>query len=103
MAETILLTAPIVKPSQTMVLLDRITIDITNKSILFQWTGDNGEASSAVYSTPPPIGSTQPSGATLLSVLNTANLSTTSLVKRIFQRLQLDGYLPAGSIVGTPV
>ena len=38
---------------------------------------------------------------TLLKALNTANLSTTSLHKRILQRLKTDGHL-AGSISGVP-
>lgn len=40
--------------------------------------------------------------ATLLAALNTANLSTKSLQRRILERLVADGYLPAGTVTGTP-
>ena len=38
----------------------------------------------------------------LISALNTANLSTKSLEKRILERLATDGFIPAGSVTGTP-
>lgn len=38
----------------------------------------------------------------LMSALNTANLSTNSLHKRILNQLSNDGYLPVGSVSGTP-
>lgn len=102
MAEVITLTTPITKPTQTIVRLDRFIIDLASKSVTVQFIGENGEAGSAVYPTPPPLGSSQPSGQTLISTLNTANLTTTSLAKRVLQRIQLDGYVGAGSVTGTP-
>jgi hypothetical protein len=103
MAETVTLTTPITKPSQTTVRLERMILDIETKSITIQWLGTNNEAGSAVYPTPGPADHpAQPTGATLLNQLNTANLSTKSLVKRVLERLQTDGYLPAGTISGTP-
>jgi hypothetical protein len=71
------------------------------KEITIVVVGDDGVALSAAYPTPPPHGSGQPSGATLLNALNTANLSTNSLVKRIFNRLVADGYI-SGTVSGTP-
>lgn len=38
----------------------------------------------------------------LLNILNTANLSTKSLHKRVMEKLQLDGKLGTGTFVGTP-
>lgn len=102
MSESITLTTPVVKPSQTGIVIDRITIDVTAKSVLIQWLGNNGEAGSAAYPTPAPQGSVQPTGATIITTLNTANLSANSLVKRVLQRLQTDGYLAAGNVSGTP-
>ena len=102
MSESISLTAPITKPTQTTILLDRVTVDITAQSIYVQWLGNNGEIGSAAYPTPAPLGSSQPSGATLLHNLNTANFTVTSLVKNILLRLQTDGYVPAGTVIGTP-
>ena len=102
MSELITLTSPITKPNQTSVVLDQVHINVTTQSIAVQWLGNNGEIGSAVYPTPAPAGSSQPSGATLLHALNTGNFSVNSLVKAVFQRLQTDGYLPAGTISGTP-
>lgn len=36
----------------------------------------------------------------LLNVLNSANLASRSLVRRVLERLQADGHLPAGAIAG---
>ena len=103
MAEIITLTAPIIKPNQTSIRLERMVLDIETKSIYIQWIGNNNESGSAVYSTPAPIDHpSQPTGATLLNQLNNANLSSKSLVKRVLERLQTDGYISAGSISGTP-
>lgn len=38
----------------------------------------------------------------LMVALNKANLSTSSLQKRVLQQLATDGKLPAGSVTGTP-
>lgn len=40
--------------------------------------------------------------ATLLAGLNTANLATKSLRRRLIERLQADGHLPAGTIAALP-
>lgn len=102
MSESITLTTPITKPSQTGIVIDRLTIDVTAKSVTIQWLGNNNEIGSAVYPTPAPVGSLQPTGAVIITTLNTANLTTNSLVKRILQRLQTDGYIGAGNVIGTP-
>ena len=73
--------------------------------MLIQWLGNNGEAASAFYPTPAvlnPLGVLQPTGAVLINTLNNANLSTISLVKRIFQRLQTDGHPRRAPVPGTP-
>jgi hypothetical protein len=46
-------------------------------------------------------GTTNPRGSTLISNLNTANLSTRSLEARIYDRLIADGVF-AGTVAGTP-
>lgn len=103
MAEIITLTAPVAKPSTTAVRIERLIIDVEQRSIHIQWLGNNNEAGSAVYSTPPPPSKpTQPSGATLLTQLNTANLTTQSLINRVLRRLQTDGYIGAGNVAGAP-
>jgi hypothetical protein len=102
MAEIVTLTASIPKPAQTLVKLERLTVDVKAKLIYVQWEGDDGTPGSAAYPTPAPQGSSQPTGAALIAALNTANFSANSLVHHIFTRLQTDGYLPAGTVSGVP-
>jgi hypothetical protein len=104
MAEIVTLTTPITRTSVNSFRLERLVIDVEHKSITVQWLGDNDLAGSASYPTPAPAGSSQPSGATLLTTLNKLNSSgaNPSLVNRILARLQSDGYIGAGSISGTP-
>ena len=105
--ELVTLTAPIVPASATNVRIERITIDIASKSIQIQWqvrdsTGGVVFQENAVYSTPAPVAHpTQPTGAQLLTTLNTANLTANSLIRRVLTRLQADGYIAAGAISGT--
>ena len=105
MAEQITLTTPVTKPSQTLIKIDQVRFDITNLLIEVRWRGDNDEAGSAVYPTPAipsPAGPLQPTGQSLISSINTGNNTTTSMAKKILQRLQTDGYVGAGSVTGTP-
>lgn len=103
MAESVTLTTPITKPSQTTVSIDRIHLDVPDKAVHIQWISNTGEAGSAYYPTPPPASNpTQPSGAILLHQLNIGNFSAVSLVKRALQQLLSDGYITAGTISGAP-
>lgn len=105
MAEIITLTSPIVPPTQSTIRFERIIIDVEAKSVMVQWLGNNSEPGSAVYPTPAvlnPLGALQPSGQQLIQTLNTANLTSNSLVRRTLTRLQTDGYIPAGTLSGTP-
>jgi hypothetical protein len=103
MPETVTLPAPIVRTkTQTNWQLEEFRISIKRKMVHIVLIGDNeDEVLTANYPTPPPTGSSQPSGVTLINALNTANLSTRSLVKRMFERLIADGYI-AGTVTGTP-
>lgn len=78
------------------------SLDTATPTVNIQWLGNDGALNIALYPTPAPQGSSQPSGATLFNVLNTSNLSINSFVKRAYQRLQADGYIAAGTISGTP-
>jgi hypothetical protein len=103
MPETLTLTSAITKPSTTTFQIERVIIDVKTQYIHVTWLGNNGEPGSAAYPTPAPASNpTQPTGAVLLNQLNNANLSTKSLVKRVIERLQTDGYLGAGAVSGTP-
>ncbi len=104
MSEIITLTTPITKPNQTTVKLDRVTFDLTGQTVLVQWLGNNNEAASAVYPTPAilnPLGVLQPTGAALLTAVNTANLTANSLLHRIMTRVITDGYV-IGTVSGSP-
>ena len=106
--ELVTLTVPIATANATNVRLERITIDLPAQSVQIQWrvrdaSGGTIFQENAVYSTPAPAAHpSQPTGATLLHTINTANFTTNSMSKRIFQQLQSDGYIAAGSIAGTP-
>lgn len=104
MSEIITLTTPIAKPSQTTVKIERLYLDVVQKSVLVQFLGENSEPGSAFYPTPAPDGSSQPTGASLITTLNKMNFSgaNPSLANRILARLQADGYVGAGTISGTP-
>jgi hypothetical protein len=96
------LTSPVAREAQSTIQLTTVHIDIVNKAVTVTWVDNTGEAGRAYYPTPAPAGSSQPSGAMLLSTLNTANLSNNSLVKRVLTRLAADGYVGAGAVSGTP-
>lgn len=97
MAERVDLTAAETKPNCTFYELERLTIDVKQKSIAAQLLGTNGESKSVVYNS-----TTSPTGASLLSTLNTSNNSAgTSLIKRVYNRLIADGVL-VGSVSGSP-
>ncbi len=97
MAERIDLTAAETKPSCTSYELERLIIDVKQKSIAAQLIGPNGESKSVVYNS-----LTNPTGASLLATLNTSNNSTgTSLIKRVYNRLLTDNVI-AGTVSGAP-
>lgn len=96
MAEQIDLAVVETKPSNATYHLERLTLDIDAGTIYVQLKGANGEALSKMYDK-----TTTPTGATLLTALNTSNNSVTSLIRRVYQRLTTDGVL-AGTISGVP-
>lgn len=95
MAEQVDLTEPEVK-TNTRYELSRVVLDYKEKNIEIVLEGANGEIKGKVYNA-----HTSPTGQMLLNQLNTANLSSTSLVKRIYNRLLADGVI-AGTVSGTP-
>ena len=101
MAEKVSLTTSVVK-TQTQWDLVAFHIDVLRRLIRIELLGDNGEQMQVLYPTPPPIGSSQPSGQTLLSALNTANLTSNSLVKRVYNQLISDGHI-TGTVSGSPL
>lgn len=95
--EVINLTTPVTPPANNSCRLERLTIEPIVGRIYVYLLGTNGESTSKVYDS-----STTPTGASLISSLNTSNNSAgTSLVRRIYNRLQLDGVC-VGTVTGTP-
>ena len=95
MSEILTLTTPITQPSVTTYDVLFISLDWQNARIVIRVKGSNGvELPEIVYEGTPAV--------SLMTTLNSANLSVKSLYKRTIEKLQADGRLPAGTISGTP-
>ena len=94
MAEQLDLTSPIVPPSRTFYRISSLHLDWDTQRIRVVVRGSEEFIVTAEYA-----GAT---AVSLMSTLNTANLSINSLHKRVLQRLVADGFLPAGTVTGTP-
>ena len=94
MAEILTLTTPIAQPSRTTYRVQRLTLDWDAAAIRIDLLGSDGVVVNASYDGAVALA--------LMTTLNSANMSTTSLHKRILQKLQTDGILPAGTVSGTP-
>jgi len=91
MAEELTLTVP---ATITGYRVKQVLFDWENASIKINVADASGVKVTALYSGPV--------ATTLMNQLNTVNLSTNSLHKRIMERLVADGKLPAGTVTGTP-
>lgn len=90
--EALTLTAPI---SVTSYQIKKILFDLEHAIIsIILFDSTNNQRVNAEYA--------GPTATTLMNQLNTVNLSTTSLHRRILERLVADGKLPAGTVTGTP-
>lgn len=100
--EAVTLTSPIVKPSIASCALDYLVLDpdlVTPANAQIMAVLQCGtDTVQKVYN-----GSTTPTGASLLSTLNTSNNSAgnTSLIKKVYNRLIADGVI-TGTVAGTP-
>ena len=105
MPEQISLAVPVItSKTRTTWGLSSLAIDRDRGLVSIYLKSDDGNTLLANYPTPGilgPGGSLQPSGAQLLQTLNTANLTSNSLVKRVLSRLITDGYI-VGIVTGTP-
>ena len=92
--ETLGLTAAQTQPSVTSYTVERL--NITRLPACIDWTvsDNNGKTTSGTYS--------GAEGATLLGTLNRGNFSVNSLQKQMLNKLKADGFLPAGTVSGTP-
>lgn len=100
MSESHVLSSPVTYPAPTSLTDYQVvmfTIDRQNPArpwILMAARSNTGVIVEARYE-----GSV---AATLISQLNTANLSTKSLQKRILEKMAADGFLAVGSVTGAP-
>lgn len=93
MAEIVTLTTPVTTPNLTTYRVVAVAFDWDAATIGIRLRGTNGESRTCGY---------QGSAATtLMTALNKVDLSTTSLQKRVLQRLIADGEI-AGAISGSP-
>ena len=76
----------------TVLVVKSIILNWENSSIEIHLGGPDGGKQM------PPIYYIGTDAQTLLNQINTMNLTTNSLCKRILQKLINDGYLPAGTI-----
>lgn len=94
MAEQLDLTTPIAPPTRTFYRVTLLTLDWLNQSIRIGLLGSDGTEINTGYEGTLAVA--------FMTMLNTANLTTNSLHKRILNRLVVDGKLPTGSVTGTP-
>lgn len=92
------LTTPIAKPAISSYQIQSLLLEPLANRITVDLLANNGEHVLKVYNQ-----DTTPTGASLLSSLNTSNNSgvNPSLVKKVFNRLIADGVI-TGTVAGTP-
>jgi hypothetical protein len=95
MAEQLDLTAAIVPPSRTTYSVQQLHLSWDTAVIQAVLKGSDGAL--------VVVGWEGAAATTLMISLNKANLSTTSLQKRVLQQAVTDAKLPAGTVSGTPL
>ena len=92
--ETLTLTSAQTQPSVTSYTVE--SLNIRRSPACIDWTvADNtGKTTSGTYSGAEAV--------TLLGTLNRGDFRTNSLQKQILNKLKNDGFLPAGTVSGTP-
>lgn len=94
MAEQLNLTTPITYPATTFYRISALHLDWDGQRITVVLRGSDGSITSHMY--------TSDQAVTLMRALNTANLSTKSLHRRILERLHQDNVL-TGTVSGMPI
>jgi hypothetical protein len=96
-AETFELTTPIVQPARTTYHVARVDLQWDAQVVYVEVRSNDGKRIEKTY--------TGADAVTLMRGLNTANLTTLSLNKRVLNRLVADGVFVlegAGTVTGTP-
>ena len=88
------LTAPLTPPSTTSWRVDEIRMAWTAKLVVVVFLGSNGERQECRTEDTAAV--------TLMTALNTANLTSNSLHKRAINHYVSTGCLGTGSITGSP-
>lgn len=94
MPEILNLNTPIIPPARVSYTFARLTLDLEAQVIQAVVRGSDGVEVRGEW--------TGATAVSLMTALNTANLSVTSLVKLVFQQLVTAGKLPAGTVSGVP-
>lgn len=94
MAEQLDLSVAITPPSRTFYRVTALSLNWPAQNVGVTVEGSDGVGLSFGYVANEAVA--------LMTALNTANLSVKSLQKRVIEKLQADGKLPAGSVTGTP-
>jgi len=102
-AEVLTLTSAEVKPAITTTYYRVIHLGLWKETpmIAIGLRGENGERKDFIYGGSEASSADKIKALNLMTALNKANLSTTSLEKRILNQLVTDGLL-SGAITGTP-
>jgi hypothetical protein len=93
MAEALTLTTPIVPPSRTTYSVNRLLLDLGAAVISVTLLGSDDTRVEIEWTGAP--------ATALMIALNKANLSTSSLQKRVLQQAVTDNKLPGGTVTGT--
>ncbi len=94
MAEVVTLTTPITPPARTGYTFCRLVLDLEAQVVQAVVRGTDGVEVHGEWAGATAVG--------LMTTLNTANLTTNSLVKRVFTKMASDGLIPVGTVSGTP-
>jgi hypothetical protein len=88
------LTTPVVVPDKTYYRVIKLHLEWDLASIEIVVVGSDAVVQAFGYNGAQAI--------SLMTILNTANLSVKSLQKRVLEKLVADGLLGAGTVTGTP-
>jgi hypothetical protein len=94
MAEELTLSDPVTRPSTDDYRVHRLDLNATDGTVSITVVGTVGEMKTFHYS--------GAQGRNYIKIVNTGNFSVTSLQRRVLERLVTDGFLPAGTVTGTP-
>jgi hypothetical protein len=104
MAEEYTLTTPETTPAVTNAAykVEMLHFDWVAGTIGVRLKGQNGELIHTGYGGPMATQAEKDEAIQMMRSLNTANLTTKSLHKRVLERLSTDGKIPPGTTTGTP-